>query len=109
MGLTFLLVLVSIPLVNIYQARTGAQDSPEIVIDEVVGFLITMTWLPLNWKSILLGFLLFRCLDILKPFPIRRIDERVKGGLGVMADDMVAGILANIFLQVTLSYTHWLH
>jgi phosphatidylglycerophosphatase A len=78
------------------------------VIDEVIGFLITMTWLPMTWQAYLAGFLLFRVLDIFKPFPIGYLDEKVPGGLGVVADDVAAGMIANIILQVVLVKTAWL-
>ena len=80
-------------------------DSPHIVIDEVAGFLVTMAWLPATWQSFLLGFLLFRLFDALKPGPIGYLDRKVKGGLGVVVDDLAAGLAANIILQILYSYT----
>ncbi|MFZ4405215.1 MAG: phosphatidylglycerophosphatase A [Pseudobdellovibrionaceae bacterium] len=80
-------------------------DRSEIVIDEVVGFLITMVWLPMTWQSLLMGFLLFRFFDILKPFPIGYLDRKVPGGLGVVVDDIAAGIFASLILQAVYSYT----
>ncbi len=91
-----------------YEQLCGRHDAKEIVIDEVLGILITLTWLPMTWQAVLLGFVLFRVLDILKPFPIGLIDKKVQGGLGVIADDVVAGIIANIALQVIYSQTNWL-
>lgn len=91
-----------------YEHISGRHDSKEIVIDEVLGILITMTWLPMTWQAIGLGFVLFRVLDILKPFPIGLIDKKVQGGLGVIADDVVAGIIANIALQAIYNQTTWL-
>lgn len=93
---------------EMYEQSSGSHDSGEIVIDEVLGMLITMTWIPMTWQAIVLGFVLFRVLDILKPFPIGLIDKKVQGGLGVIADDVVAGIVANIALQVVYSQTTWL-
>ena len=78
----------------------GRQDDPRIVIDEMMGFLITMLWLPKTIFSVITGFFLFRFFDILKPFPIRRIDKRWKGGYGVVSDDVLAGIYSNIILQI---------
>jgi len=83
-------------------------DSPHIVIDEIAGFLITMTWLPRTWQAILVGFILFRILDATKPGPIGYVEKKIKGGLGVVADDVVAGIFANMALQVIYSYTNLL-
>jgi phosphatidylglycerophosphatase A len=86
----------------------GETDSQHIVIDEVAGFLVTMTWLPRTWQAVVLGFILFRVLDALKPGPIAYVEKKIKGGLGVVADDVVAGILANMALQVIYTYTNWL-
>jgi phosphatidylglycerophosphatase A len=73
-------------------------DPGPIVIDEVMGMLITLFMIPVGWLGILLGFLLFRVLDVLKPFPARRL-ERLHGGLGVMSDDAMAAIYANLLLR----------
>jgi phosphatidylglycerophosphatase A len=77
----------------------GKKDDPRIVIDEMMGFLITMLWLPKTALFIILGFLLFRFFDIVKPPPIR-ILERVRGGYGVVLDDVMAGVYANIILRL---------
>jgi len=78
----------------------GKRDDPRIVIDEMMGFLITMLWVPKTVRFIILGFFLFRFFDILKPFPIRRLEKRLKGGWGVVLDDVMAGVYANIILQL---------
>ncbi len=78
----------------------GKKDDPRIVIDEMMGFLITMLWLPKTIFSVITGFFLFRFFDILKPFPIRRMEKRWRGGYGVVSDDVLAGIYANIILQL---------
>ncbi len=78
------------------------KDPGCIVIDEIVGMAITLMDLPFNLKTVLLGFALFRILDILKPPPIRTAEKRLTGGIGVVADDVIAGILANILLRITL-------
>ncbi len=72
----------------------GVNDPPAVVWDEVVGYWIAMVGTPLTWQYTLAGFLLFRLLDILKPGPIGWAERKVKGGLGVMLDDALAGILA---------------
>lgn len=108
MGVTILMLPVAVISAEFYEKEKGGHDSKEIVIDEVLGFLITMTWLPITWQSYVFGFFLFRFLDILKPFPIGYIDKKVRGGLGVVADDVAAGILANIVLQVMYTQTGWL-
>ncbi|PVV12087.1 MAG: phosphatidylglycerophosphatase A [gamma proteobacterium symbiont of Ctena orbiculata] len=70
----------------------GVHDHSGIVWDEIVGYLVAMAIAPSGWVWIAIGFLLFRGFDILKPWPILWIDRRVKGGLGIMLDDVVAGL-----------------
>jgi phosphatidylglycerophosphatase A len=79
----------------------GKSDPSQAVVDEVMGQLITFTFIPftLNWPLILAGFLLFRLFDIWKPFPVRTL-EMLPGGLGICADDIVAGVYAGICLAV---------
>jgi phosphatidylglycerophosphatase A len=108
MAAVILLLPLSIIAAEVYEKQSGSHDAKEIVIDEVVGFMITMTWMPQTWQAYLAGFVLFRFLDILKPPPIRYFDRRVPGGLGVVMDDVVAGIIANIFLQIIYAQTAWL-
>ncbi len=78
----------------------GKKDDQRIVIDEIMGFLITMLWVPKTLLFVILGFFLFRFFDILKPFPIRRLEKGFKGGFGVVLDDVVAGVYANIVLRI---------
>jgi phosphatidylglycerophosphatase A len=77
------------------------KDDSRIVIDEMMGFLITMLWVPKTTLFIIVGFILFRFFDILKPFPIRHLEKRLKGGFGVVLDDVMAGVYANIILHLT--------
>ena len=76
------------------------RDPGIVVIDEIVGMLITLAAIPVTPLNLLLGFILFRIFDIVKPFPIRLIDQRFHGGLGIMLDDVVAGIYALVTLHV---------
>jgi len=76
------------------------KDDRRIVIDEMMGFLITMLWVPKTTCFIIVGFFLFRLFDILKPFPIRRLERGLKGGFGVVLDDVIAGVYANIILHL---------
>ncbi len=78
----------------------GKKDDQRIVIDEMMGFLITMLWVPKTTHFIVIGFFLFRLFDILKPFPIRRLERGLKGGYGVVLDDVIAGVYANIILHL---------
>lgn len=77
----------------------GVHDHGGIVWDEFVGYWTTMFLAPEGWQWVVGGFLLFRLLDILKPWPIRLADSRVKGGFGIMLDDVIAGIIAAACLQ----------
>jgi phosphatidylglycerophosphatase A len=76
----------------------GIHDHGAIVWDEMVGFWVTMISAPPAWPWIVVGFVLFRAFDILKPWPINWLDRQVSGGLGVMVDDLIAGIYAAICL-----------
>ena len=78
----------------------GKKDDQRIVIDEIIGFLITMLWVRKTTRFIIIGFILFRFFDILKPFPIRRLEKGLKGGYGVVLDDVAAGVYANIILHL---------
>ena len=80
----------------------GIHDYPGMNFDEIVGYLVTMLFVPPHWFLVLLGFGLFRLFDIWKPWPIRLIDEQVKGGVGVILDDVVAGLFSLVVLQITL-------
>ncbi len=78
---------------------SGIKDPSFVVIDEVAGQLLAFLFLPLGIFNLILGTALFRLFDIWKPFPIRRL-ERLNGGAGIMADDLLAGIYSNILLQL---------
>jgi phosphatidylglycerophosphatase A len=77
-----------------------SRDCRHIVIDEMVGFMVAMVMVPPTFRNILLGFFLFRALDIIKPIPIRALEDRVRGGYGVVLDDIVAGVYANLIIHV---------
>ncbi len=79
----------------------GGIDPGPIVIDEVVGMLITLAFIPVGWSAALAGFVLFRIFDVIKPYPAGRF-ERLHGGLGVMADDAMAAVYANVSLRVLM-------
>lgn len=82
--------------------QMGVHDYPGIVWDEVVGYLITMLYAPLHISWMIIGFLLFRLFDIWKPQPIGWVDQRVKGGLGIMLDDVLAAIPAWLILHALI-------
>jgi phosphatidylglycerophosphatase A len=102
LGATMVLTVFAMVLAGMHEAMTGVHDAPEVVIDEVAGFLVTMALVPWSWPNVLLGFAIFRLLDIVKPFPISWVDKKIPGGVGAVADDLVAGILGNIIFQLLL-------
>ena len=104
MMLTFGIVILGIFAAQAFEAVSPEHDSKEIVIDEVAGFLITMALVPCTIKSVAVGFVFFRLFDIFKPWPISALDKKVKGGVGVMVDDVAAGIAASVMMQVILTY-----
>ena len=79
----------------------GGIDPGPIVVDEVVGMLITLAFIPVGWSGALAGFVLFRVFDVFKPWPASSL-ERLHGGLGVMADDAMAAVYANLSLRLLL-------
>lgn len=97
----FLLVSFAIGVWLCHQTAhdIGVHDHGGIVWDEFVGYWITMFMAPAGWGWIILGFVLFRFFDIIKPWPIRWLDKNVSGGFGVMIDDVLAGLMALICLQ----------
>ncbi|MDH5298495.1 MAG: phosphatidylglycerophosphatase A [Desulfobulbaceae bacterium] len=80
------------------------RDPGIVVIDEIAGMLITLIGAPVHWLTMLIGFGLFRFFDILKPFPIRLVDQRFHGGIGIMLDDVVAGLYSLIILQLLIPF-----
>jgi phosphatidylglycerophosphatase A len=80
------------------------KDPSRVVIDEIVGYLVTMAGLPFSWQTAVWGFFIFRALDILKPFPVRTIDRSLPGGWGIVLDDVLAGVYGNILLRLAFFY-----
>jgi phosphatidylglycerophosphatase A len=79
----------------------GGIDPAPVVLDEVVGMLITLAFIPVGWSAALAGFFLFRAFDVVKPWPARSL-ERLHGGFGVMADDAMAAVYANVSLRLVM-------
>jgi phosphatidylglycerophosphatase A len=102
MVLAVLFIFFSIGIAHAAEKITRRKDPGCIVIDEIAGMLMTLIGLPFNLITFAVGFIVFRILDILKPFPIRALDKRISGGVGVVADDVVAGIFANCLLRLFL-------
>ena len=84
--------------------RLGVHDHPGIVWDEICGYTVTMLATPPTWYWLLAGFVLFRFFDIVKPWPIREADHSLSGGLGIMLDDVIAGIFAAAILFAVRSF-----
>lgn len=100
--LTALITLVSVPLASEMVRYTGKDDPTIVVIDEAAGFLISIFLIPFTAFNIILVFILFRFFDILKPYPAGLIDRAVGGGLGVVLDDVAAGVYANISAHLVI-------
>ncbi|MEC4727914.1 phosphatidylglycerophosphatase A [Shewanella sp. D64] len=99
LGLTLLSVVVGFYICGKAAKDMGVHDHGAIVWDELAGLLITMIAAPAGWIWVVVGFVLFRFFDILKPWPIRWLDAKVKGGFGIMIDDVLAGLFALACLQ----------
>ena len=97
-----LVIVLATWIAGVAERTLGRPDPGCIVIDEIAGMTVTLMGLPLNLATAVVGFLLFRLLDILKPFPIRVFDKRLSGGLGIVADDVVAGIISNFILRILI-------
>lgn len=99
LGIISLLFLTGIYFCDITGKALGVSDHGSIVWDEIVAMMLVLTFAPSQWQWWLIAFLLFRLFDIWKPFPIRQCDAKIKGGLGVMLDDLLAAIYAIISLK----------
>ncbi|MBK1718013.1 phosphatidylglycerophosphatase A [Thiocystis violacea] len=99
-GLVLVFTVAGIWICGSVARDIGGKDPSAIVWDEFVGFLITMLAAPPGWLWILVGFLAFRLFDIWKPWPIRVVDQRMEGGLGIMLDDVIAGVMAALVLLI---------
>lgn len=102
--LTLLATLFGIWLCGRVSADLGVHDHGGIVWDEIVGILLTFMWVEVSISNIIVGFVLFRIFDIVKPWPIKVIDKSVKGGLGIMLDDVLAAVPAWLCLQLYIIY-----
>jgi phosphatidylglycerophosphatase A len=101
MGLAVLITLIGIPAATGVSRSMHAKDPQIVVIDEVAGQLIALIAVPLSWKPLLAGFILFRVFDILKPPPVRQL-EKLPEGTGIVLDDVAAGFYALILMQLLL-------
>jgi phosphatidylglycerophosphatase A len=102
--LVYGLAIVVVSVVGVLSSQAAEKhfarkDPSQVVVDEVAGMLVSLYLLPVSWMGLVVGFLLFRLMDIIKPFPCRRA-ERLPGGLGIMVDDLLAGVYANLLLRL---------
>ena len=104
LGVALAICGIGIWFCEVASRDAGVHDHPAIVWDEVAGFYITMIGAAISWQTLLVGFILFRFFDIVKPWPITLLDKHVKGGFGIMIDDILAGIFSLICLQLVVYY-----
>ena len=105
MGITLLIIGAGVVLAELAAPYWGEMDSPHFVLDEVAGYLVTMVWLPATPITLGAAFVLFRLFDIWKPGPIGYLERRLPGGMGVVMDDVAAGILGSVILQTLYTKT----
>ena len=98
--LTLLLLLVGIKAADFAEEYFNKEDAGQIVIDEVVGYMVTMYLVPVSLGSLVAGFFVFRFFDIFKPWPARGIDKEMPGGAGVMLDDVSSGVYSCIVMHL---------
>lgn len=103
--LTLVFIALAVWVSHEAEGVLGRKDPGCVVIDEVAGMMVTLVGLPFTWITAGLGFLLFRILDILKPPPVRNLQDGLPGGLGIVMDDVAAGILANLMLRIFTAAT----
>jgi len=108
LGVIALMFVVGIYICQRTTERLGSHDHSAIVWDEVVGYLLTMTMVPFDWCWVVLGFFLFRLFDVWKPWPVRVLDRRIPGGLGIMVDDIGAAIYSAISLHALIFLYAWM-
>jgi phosphatidylglycerophosphatase A len=99
-----LIVLLSVWLAGAVTRQIGIEDHPSIVIDEIAGYVVAMTMIPLTWWTVTVGFVIFRLFDVYKPPPANWLDRNCTGGFGITADDVVAGIYTNLILHGLLYF-----
>ena len=104
LGIAAALALAGIWLCGESARRIGVHDHGGIVWDEIVGMYVTLLFAPVTWQGFVAAFVLFRVMDIVKPWPIRDLDHRIHGGLGIMLDDLVAALYA----LALLAFGGWL-
>jgi phosphatidylglycerophosphatase A len=92
-------IILAVWISHIAEKKLAKSDPGCIVIDEIAGMAVTLMGLPFNLTTGAIGFIIFRILDISKPFPIRTVEKHLTGGFGIVADDVIAGVVANLLLR----------
>jgi phosphatidylglycerophosphatase A len=103
LGATVLVIAAAVWVAGAAERLLQRKDPGSIVIDEIAGMLVTFSGLPFTAFSAAAGFVLFRILDIAKPFPIGWVEKRLSGGVGIVMDDLVAGVIANLGCRLLLA------
>jgi phosphatidylglycerophosphatase A len=99
LAVMLLLFTVGVWSASAAEKHFGGVDPAPVILDEVVGMLITLAFIPVSITGAIVGFLLFRLFDVVKPWPANRL-ERLHGGLGIMADDAMAGVYGNVAMRL---------
>jgi|YelNatPaOPRAMG01_1025707.scaffolds.fasta_scaffold45755_2 phosphatidylglycerophosphatase A len=99
------MILAAVFLAGRCEKILGEKDPSLVVVDEIVGYCTTLVGLPFSWKLAVIGFFVFRFLDIVKPFPVRSMERRLPGGWGVVMDDVLAGVYGQVLLRL---WVYWL-
>ena len=94
-----MIIAVAVYVSGVAEKQLNRKDPGCVVIDEIAGIVITLFGLPFSPAVVITGFFLFRLLDVVKPYPISLLDRRLKGGIGIVSDDLAAGLVANLLLQ----------
>ncbi len=103
--LSVIFIFISIFIAGSAEKILKQKDPGCIVIDEVAGIIVTFLGIQFNFLSVVAGFVIFRILDIWKPFPIGSVEKKLSGGTGIVLDDVVAGIIGNFCLRIFLIYS----
>jgi phosphatidylglycerophosphatase A len=102
---TILFIFFAIWMAAVAEKVLKKKDAGEIVIDEIAGLIVTFIGIPFTLKTVIVGFIIFRAFDILKPFPIGTLERKVAGGPGIVLDDVLAGLYANLILRLAIYIT----
>lgn len=102
---TILFIFFAIWIAAAAEKVLKKKDAGEIVIDEIAGLIVTFIGIPFTLKTVIVGFIIFRAFDILKPFPIGTLERKVAGGPGIVLDDVLAGLYANLILRLAIYIT----